>query len=58
MDDEEKIDYLKTKLNRPIRVCGMVKSEGDPGGGPFWVKSADGSVSLQVVETAQNRLDR
>jgi hypothetical protein len=53
MGDEEKRDYLKTKLNRPIRVCGMVKSEGDPGGGPFWVKSADGSVSLQVVETAQ-----
>lgn len=39
-------------LNRPIRVCGMVKSEGDPGGGPFWV-SANGHTSLQVVETAQ-----
>ncbi|MDH5609519.1 MAG: DUF4301 family protein, partial [Cyclobacteriaceae bacterium] len=46
-------DSLVALLNRPIRVCGMVKSEGDPGGGPFWVKAPDGSVSLQVVETAQ-----
>ena len=51
--DAEKIDYLKRRLHRPLRVCGMVKSEGDPGGGPFWVRSSDGSVSLQVVETAQ-----
>lgn len=40
-------------LNRPIRVCGMVKSDGDPGGGPFWVDNGDGSESLQIVETAQ-----
>lgn len=40
-------------LNRPIRVCGMVKSDGDPGGGPFWVDNGDGTSSLQVVETAQ-----
>ncbi|MFY0688311.1 MAG: DUF4301 family protein [Cyclobacteriaceae bacterium] len=40
-------------LDRPIRVCGMVKSEGDPGGGPFWVSDGDGNTSLQVVETAQ-----
>jgi len=53
MSDEEKRTYLKSKLNRPIRVCGMVKSEGDPGGGPFWVKSDDGSITLQIVETAQ-----
>ncbi|MEQ8239531.1 MAG: DUF4301 family protein [Cyclobacteriaceae bacterium] len=53
MSDEEKRTYLKSKLNRPIRVCGMVKSEGDPGGGPFWVKSEDGSITLQIVETAQ-----
>lgn len=39
-------------LDRPIRVCGMVKSEGDPGGGPFWV-TTNGQTSLQVVETAQ-----
>ena len=45
--------YLYSKLNRPIRVCGMVKNEGEPGGGPFWAKNADGTVSLQVVESSQ-----
>lgn len=47
------IAYLKEKLNRPLRVCGMVKNEGEPGGGPFWVKHENGSVSLQIVESAQ-----
>ncbi|WP_412986914.1 DUF4301 family protein [Pontimicrobium sp. IMCC45349] len=47
------IAYLKEKLNRPIRVCGMVKNEGEPGGGPFWVKDESGTVSLQIVESAQ-----
>ncbi|AUC83180.1 DUF4301 family protein [Lacinutrix sp. Bg11-31] len=47
------IEYLKNKLNRPIRVCGMVRNEGEPGGGPFWVKSESGTVSLQIVESAQ-----
>jgi hypothetical protein len=41
------------KLNRPIRVCGMVKNEGEPGGGPFWIKAEDGSLSLQIIEQAQ-----
>lgn len=50
---EGKRNYLQTKLNRPLRVCGMVRSDGDPGGGPFWVEGKDGSVSLQIVETAQ-----
>ncbi len=45
--------YLFRKLNRPIRVCGMVKNEGEPGGGPFWARNADGTVSLQVVESSQ-----
>lgn len=40
-------------INRPRRVCGMVKNEGQPGGGPFWVKNQDGSVSKQVVEKSQ-----
>lgn len=53
LSKEGKIDFLKTKLNRPLRICGMVKADGDTGGGPFWVKGNDGSVSLQVVETAQ-----
>ena len=46
-------DYLIEKLNRPIRVCGMVKNEGEPGGGPFWVKNESGNISLQIVESAQ-----
>ncbi|UKM65875.1 DUF4301 family protein [Flavobacteriaceae bacterium GSB9] len=50
---EEKAEFLKQKLNRPMRVCGMVKNEGEPGGGPFWVKDKDGKVSLQIVEFAQ-----
>ncbi|AXT18390.1 DUF4301 family protein [Flavobacteriaceae bacterium AU392] len=47
------VEYLKEKLNRPIRVCGMVKNEGEPGGGPFWVKDEMGTASLQIVESAQ-----
>ncbi|WP_046756361.1 DUF4301 family protein [Kordia jejudonensis] len=47
------VEYLIEKLNRPIRVCGMVKNEGEPGGGPFWVKHENGSISLQIVESAQ-----
>jgi hypothetical protein len=49
----EKLAYYRQKLNRPVRVCGMVKNVGEPGGGPFWAKNQDGSVSLQVVESAQ-----
>lgn len=50
---EEKIDYLFYILNRPLRVCGMVKNEGEPGGGPFWVEHADKSTSVQIVESSQ-----
>jgi hypothetical protein len=50
---EEKIDYLVSRLNRPLRVCGMVKNEGEPGGGPFWVEHADKSTSVQIVESSQ-----
>lgn len=46
-------DYLIRVLNRPIRVCGMVKNEGEPGGGPFWAVNPDGTVSLQIVESSQ-----
>jgi len=46
-------DFLRQKLNRPLRVCGMVKNEGEPGGGPFWVEHTDGSISLQIVEKSQ-----
>ncbi len=50
---EERRDYLISKLNRPIRVCGMVRNEGEPGGGPFRVYDAKGSVSLQILESTQ-----
>ncbi|UII19812.1 DUF4301 family protein [Fulvivirga ligni] len=54
---QQKADYFKAKLNRPIRVCGMVENTGEPGGGPFWVKDEDGSLALQIGETAQLDLD-
>ncbi len=52
-EKEQLFHYLKEKYNRPLRVCGMVKNEGEPGGGPFWAKNSDGTVSLQVVESSQ-----
>ncbi|MCB0495966.1 MAG: DUF4301 family protein [Cyclobacteriaceae bacterium] len=52
MNDADKLSFWKNKLNRPLRVCGMVKNEGEPGGGPFWVKERNGA-SLQIVESAQ-----
>jgi hypothetical protein len=45
--------FLLKKLNRPIRVCGMVKNEGEPGGGPFWVKENDETLSRQIIEEVQ-----
>lgn len=51
--EKYQIAYLKEKLNRPIRVCGMVKNEGEPGGGPFWIKDESANISLQIVESAQ-----
>lgn len=53
MTPVEKANYLMEKLNRPIRVCGMVKNEGEPGGGPFLVYSADGTVAPQILESTQ-----
>ena len=52
-DVYEKTDFLYDCLNRPMRVCGMVKNEGEPGGGPFWVKDNDDKVSLQIIESSQ-----
>ena len=49
----EKIRFLFDKLNRPIRVCGMVRNIGEPGGGPFLVKNRRGEESLQIVESSQ-----
>lgn len=50
---EEKKKWIYDRLNRPIRICGMVKNEGEPGGGPFWIKDNNGGVSLQIIESAQ-----
>lgn len=55
--DEDKLAYAKSKINRPIRVCGMVKNVGEPGGGPFWLENTDGSVSTHIVESAQFNFD-
>lgn len=51
------VSYLRGKLNRPIRVCGMVRNVGEPGGGPFIVYNADGTTSLQVLESSQINTD-
>ena len=55
---ESKIEYLHNVLNRPIRVCGMVKNEGEPGGGPFWVRDAKGNPLLQIIEASQVDVDQ
>ena len=46
-------EYLRNKLNRPMRVCGVVKNVGEPGGGPFLTYNQDGTVSLQILESSQ-----
>lgn len=53
MGDEELAAYLFAKLNRPIRVCGMVRNEGEPGGGPYLAYDEDGGYSPQILEAAQ-----
>ncbi|MGX1928426.1 DUF4301 family protein [Flagellimonas sp. 2504JD4-2] len=50
---DEQVSILKDRLNRPLRVCGMVKNEGEPGGGPFWISDENGNISLQIIESAQ-----
>jgi hypothetical protein len=50
-------DFLLSKLKRPLRVCGVVRNVGEPGGGPFWVEGKDGTLSLQIVEKAQVDFD-
>jgi len=50
---DELKNYLFAKLNRPIRVCGMVKNTGEPGGGPFLTVNEDGTVSTQILESSQ-----
>jgi hypothetical protein len=52
-DYDKKKDFLVKYLDRPIRICGMVKNEGEPGGGPFWVEDEMSNLSLQIIEQAQ-----
>ncbi|MBR1576623.1 MAG: DUF4301 family protein [Bacteroidales bacterium] len=52
-DCRSRVEAIRAKLNRPIRVCGMVRNEGQPGGGPFLIKEEDGSTSLQILESVQ-----
>jgi hypothetical protein len=54
---ESRRDFLMKKLNRPLRICGVVQNQGEPGGGPFWVRGGDGSLTLQIVESAQVDLE-
>ena len=53
MEDADLVIYLRQKLNRPMRVCGVVKNVGEPGGGPFLVYNNDGTISLQILESSQ-----
>lgn len=53
LSKQETYDKLVEKLNRPVRVCGMVKNEGEPGGGPYIIGEEDGTTSLQILEKAQ-----
>ncbi len=57
LEKAEQVSMLKKALNRPVRVCGMVKNTGEPGGGPFWVRKPDGTVSLQIVESSQVNIE-
>lgn len=53
LNGEELAAYLKSKFDRPLRVCGMVRNEGEPGGGPFIAYNRDGSASPQILESTQ-----
>lgn len=53
MDKRQLAEFARLKLDRPLRICGMVRNEGEPGGGPFWVRMSDGSLSKQIVEKNQ-----
>ncbi len=53
LSETSPLEYLKNKFNRPLRVCGMVKNEGEPGGGPYLCENPDGTISLQILESSQ-----
>ncbi len=52
-NQEQLKQYALLRLDRPMRVCGMVRNEGEPGGGPFWIQSSEGTISKQIVEKSQ-----
>ena len=54
--EAERVEMLRKKLNRPVRVCGMVRNEGEPGGGPYII-AKDGATSLQILESVQINKD-
>lgn len=53
LNKQDAMSFLHQRLDRPIRVCGMVRNQGQPGGGPFWVQEKTGIESLQIVETSE-----
>ena len=53
IDIRAKREFINGALDRPLRICGVVRNEGEPGGAPFWVKSGDGEMSAQIVESSQ-----
>ena len=53
LEDGDLVSYLRSKLNRPFRVCGVVRNVGEPGGGPFLAYNQDGTVSPQILESSQ-----
>ena len=53
LPEDYTVSTLEDILNRPIRVCGVVRNQGEPGGGPFWVANADGTQALQIAESSQ-----
>lgn len=56
-EDEEFVQQAFRILDRPVRVCGMVKNTGEPGGGPFWIQERDGNISKQIIESSQIDLE-
>ncbi len=52
-NQKDRVELLRSKLDRPIRVCGMVRNQGEPGGGPFVIAGKDGSSNLQILESVQ-----
>lgn len=56
-DPKARMEAVRSRLDRPVRVCGMVRNQGEPGGGPFIIAENDGSTSLQILEGTQINMD-